>query len=143
MGTGNATLTSIYEATLPVVTKTGYTFAGWYSDSNFTSKVGDATEKVDLTDVSAIYAKWEANTYTVTFNYNGGINNLVSKTVTYGSTYGELPTSTREGYTFGGWFSDSGLTSSVTSSTSVTTASDHTIYAKWTAKTYYITVNRN
>ena len=43
-------------------------------------------------------------TYTVTFNANGGSVSTANKSVTYGSTYGNLPTPTRTGYTFIGWF---------------------------------------
>ncbi len=51
----------------------------------------------------AIYAKWKKN-ITVTFDANGGTVSIPSKEVTLGSTYGELPTPTRAGYTFLGWW---------------------------------------
>ncbi|MEE3343018.1 MAG: InlB B-repeat-containing protein [Bacilli bacterium] len=60
------------------------------------------------------------------------------KTVTYGSTYGTLPTPVRAGYSFGGWYSNTGLTSQVSSSTTVTNESDHVLYAKWNPITYNI-----
>ncbi len=44
--------------------------------------------------------------FTITFNANGGSVSTSSKVVTYRSTYGDLPTPTRSGYTFLGWFSD-------------------------------------
>jgi len=47
-------------------------------------------------------ADWTPNTYTVSFDSNGG-SSLSSKTVTMGSTYGPMPTPTRPGYTFDGW----------------------------------------
>ena len=47
-----------------------------------------------------LYAHWTPNTYTVTFNANGGTCDTGSKTVTYDETYGELPIPTRIGYTF-------------------------------------------
>ena len=43
------------------------------------------------------------NQYNVTFDANGGTVDTINKTVTYGSTYGDLPTPTRDGYTFKGW----------------------------------------
>ena len=83
-------------------------------------------------------------TYTVSFhvNYSGGTN-PASRTVTYNSTYGTLPAPTRRGYTFGGWYTTKALTTPVKSSTKVTTTRDHTLYAKWTANTYTVTLDAN
>ena len=50
-----------------------------------------------------LHAIWEPNSYTVTFDPEGGSVGTTSKQVTFNSTYGELPTPTREGYTFKGW----------------------------------------
>lgn len=50
-----------------------------------------------------LHAIWEPNSYTVTFDPEGGSVDTVSKQVRYNSTYGDLPTPTREGYRFLGW----------------------------------------
>ncbi len=84
-----------------------------------------------------------ANNYTVTFNPNGGSVSPTSKTVTYSSTYGTLPTPTRSGYTFAGWGTTSSGGTQVTSSTKVTTASNHTLYAQWSKNTYTLSFNAN
>ena len=85
-----------------------------------------------------------AQNYTVTANANGGTisattgwtvasgNQTATKSVTWGSTYGTLPTPKKTGYTFAGWYIDD---SEVTSSTKVTTAKNHTITARWTPNT--------
>ena len=67
----------------------------------------------------------------------------MAKTITYNSTYGTLPTPTRTGYTFAGWYRESSLTNQVTASTTMTTTSNHTLYAKWTINTYKITFDEN
>ncbi|MCQ2391533.1 MAG: InlB B-repeat-containing protein, partial [Kiritimatiellae bacterium] len=72
-------------------------------------------------------------TYTVTFNVNGGSCSTGSKTVTNGSTYGTLPTPTRSGYTFAGWYTSSSGGTQVTSSTTVSLTANQTLYAHWTA----------
>ena len=82
-------------------------------------------------------------TVTVTFNPNGGNVSPTTKTVTIGSSYGTLPTPTRTGYKFDGWYTKSSGGTKVTSSTTVTTASDHTLYAHWTANTYKVTFDAN
>lgn len=70
--------------------------------------------------------------YTVTFNANGGSCSTSSKTVTYGNAYGTLPTPTRSGYTFNGWYTAATGGTKVTSSTAVSATSNHTLYAHWT-----------
>jgi uncharacterized repeat protein (TIGR02543 family) len=79
------------------------------------------------------YAIWTANTYTVTFNANGGSVSTGSKTVTYGGTYGTLPTPTRSGYTCDGWYTSSSGGSKITASSAVSITSNQTLYAHWTA----------
>ena len=71
-------------------------------------------------------------TVTVTFNPNGGSVSPTSKTATIGSTYGTLPTPARTNYTFDGWYTAASSGSKVTSSTTVTATSNHTLYAHWT-----------
>ena len=98
-------------------TKTGYKFIGWTTKSDGTDdgygwnpgwsgtwnydngQYGIANDKLVL------YARWD-NHYTITYNDNGGSGcSSSSKTVTYGSTYGNLCTPTRSGYIFAGWYS--------------------------------------
>ena len=49
-------------------------------------------------------ANWVANNYTVTFDGNGGSPSYGSKTVTYASNYGDLPTASRGEHLFMGWY---------------------------------------
>ena len=116
---------------LPTPTRTGYTFDGWFTAASGGSQV-KASTTVTTASNHTLYAHWTANTYTVTFAANGGSVSPTSKTVTYGSTYGVLPTPTRTGYTFTGWFTAASGGSQVTASTTVTTVSNHTLYAHWT-----------
>ena len=120
---------------LPVTpTKTGYTFTGWYTDQACTQLYTKDTVTSDIT----LYAGWRANTYTVNFNANGGSTSTASKTVTYDSTYGTLPTPTRTGYTFAGWYNSASGGSQVTSSTKVSITATQTLYARWTANSYTV-----
>ena len=76
-------------------------------------------------------ASWSAASFTVTFNANGGTVSPGSKTVTYGSAYGDLPTPTRANYIFLGWFTDPSGGSQVTSGTAVSITANQTLYAHW------------
>ena len=92
-------------------TKSGYTFGGWYKDSACNNAWNFATDTV--TANTTLYAKWNEvakKQYTLTFNTNGGsaVANVTRDegTVIDLSSY----TSTKSGYTFDGWYSDSVLT---------------------------------
>ena len=95
-------------AALPIPTKTGYTFAGWYEDPEFSGNpVTDIP--TDSTGELTFYAKWTVNTYTITFYDEDGTTVLQSGNVEYGKEpeySSETPTkaSTAEyDYTFAGW----------------------------------------
>ncbi|MBQ6660101.1 MAG: InlB B-repeat-containing protein, partial [Lachnospiraceae bacterium] len=75
-----------------------------------------------------------ANTCYVTFDLNGGGSvNPTRKQVTVGGTYGSLPTPTRSGYKFLGWYTSKNGGSVVTSSSKVNAQMNHSIYAHWEA----------
>ena len=122
-------------------TKSGYTFAGWFTAASGGSQI-TASTKVALTANQVLYAHWTANSYTLSFNSQGG-SSISAKTVTYGSKYGTLSSPTRTGYTFAGWYTAASGGSQVTSSTTVSTASNHTLYARWTANKYTVTYDKN
>ena len=120
--------------TLPVAYRDGYTFDGWFTALSGGSRVTEDTIVPFDTDLT-LYAHWTQETskiYTVTFNPNGGSVSQNSKTVTNGSTYGSLPTPTRNGYTFDGWFTAANGGTIVTASTTVNLSANQTLYAHWT-----------
>ena len=63
--------------------------------------------------------------------------------MTFGSAYSTLATTSRTGYTFAGWFTAASGGTQVTAATIVSTASNHTLYAQWTANTYTVTFDAN
>jgi uncharacterized repeat protein (TIGR02543 family) len=131
--TPSASITVTYGSTygtLPNTSRAGYTFNGWYTAASGGTKVASDT-KVTITSAQTLYAQWIANTYKLTYNANGGSVSTSSKTVTYGNTYGSLPTPTRDYYTFKGWYTASSGGSQVSSSTKMG-AENTTIYAQWT-----------
>jgi uncharacterized repeat protein (TIGR02543 family) len=115
-------------------TKSGYTFAGWYSDAGLTTPYTFSTmPSANIT----LYAKWTASSYTITFVSNGG-SAVAAITQEVGSTIVPPTPPTRTGYTFAGWFSDAGLTTPYVFFTSMP-AANTTAYAKWTISTYTLT----
>lgn len=67
----------------------------------------------------------------VSFDANSGSVSTTSKKVAYGSTYGELPTPTRDGYEFRGWYTASTGGIKIESTTKVEVTDDITLYAQW------------
>ena len=119
--------------TLAEPTKTGYTFLGWTFEGQ-TDPTKNVSVVAGTTGDKTYTANWQANTYTVTFDANGGTVSTTSKDVTFDTNL-TLPTPERTGYTFGGWFVG---TKQYTTGT-WTTDSNVTLVAKWTAKTYTVT----
>jgi uncharacterized repeat protein (TIGR02543 family) len=85
----------------PVTAKEGYRFLRWETDDNTTFLFGNisGTRVVRSITFTAI---WQVNTYTVTFNSDGGTP-VASATVNYNNTVEQPLNPTREGYTFAGW----------------------------------------
>nr|WP_239566016.1 InlB B-repeat-containing protein [Paenibacillus sacheonensis] len=118
-------------------TLTGQTFEGWYSDSSLTNRFSFST--TPITANLTLYAKWTINSYTVSFNSNGG-SAVAIRTVAYDGTVASPTAPTKNGFAFGGWYSDAGLTAAYDFSTKVRSAL--TLYAKWTA-VYTVSFNSN
>ncbi|MDR2267646.1 MAG: InlB B-repeat-containing protein, partial [Christensenellaceae bacterium] len=119
--------------TMPSPEKEGYTFGGWFdgytqiTESTIYRLAGDTT----------LLAHWNANTYKLIYNANGGQIDKNSKSVTYASAIGELSNPSRLGYSFAGWNSaEDGSGSIYSSNTTYMVASDITIYATWNINTY-------
>ena len=133
-------------ATLPTagdMTYTGHTFKGWYDNENLTGSPVTAISDTE-TGNKEYWAKWEANTYTVTLNAGGGTINSGNVT---GYTYGvgaTLPTAgdmTYTGHTFKGWYDNENLTGSPVTAISDTETGNKEYWAKWEANTYTVTLN--
>ena len=77
----------------------------------------------------------------ITFDANGGTVSETERTITYGGIYGALPVPTREGYSFNGWYTEKIGGVLVEAHHTMEASSDHTLYARWSIKTY--TVNWN
>ena len=116
--------------TLNVPVKTGYNFANWSA----TSGTVNGNDFTIGSENATITANYTPKTFSVTFNPNGGTTTTGSKTVTYDSTYGTLPTPTYVGYEFLGWFTATSGGTQVTSSTKVSLSGNQTLFAHWKKK---------
>jgi uncharacterized repeat protein (TIGR02543 family) len=122
------------------MTKTGYTFGGWYTDSSFDTA---ADFPITATGNITLYAKWTLDSYAVTLNTNGGTGGTPLTSYTYG-TGAPLPIDyTKTGYTFAGWYDNEGLTGTAVTEISATATGDKAFWAKWTEADYTVTLNLN
>lgn len=125
-------------------TRNGHTFLGWATSSAAASVAYLAGDSYTSNSSVILYAVWQPNTYTVTFNANGGTTPMTNKSVTYNSTYGTLPTPTKNGCTFNGWYTAENGGTQVTSSSQVMITAPQTLYAHWTATaSYTVSYNAN
>ena len=119
-------------ATLPTdVTRTGYTFKGWYDNENLTGSPVTAIGGAE-TGNKEYWAKWEINQYTVTVKPENGKADITI-TQDYGTPI-TAPTLTREGYTFKGW--DKEIPETMP-------AENMIITAQWEINQYTITFDTN
>ena len=162
---GSSKITCIPDSAMPTVsslpTRTGYTFQGFFDDPSGGTKYinanGSSAKNYPGETLKTLYAHWSANTYTVSYNANkpsnatGTVSGVPgSATWTYDSnaTLGSAPTLT--GWTFGGWYKESGCTNKVGNAGATltkpnlrSTSGTVTLYAKWTANTYTVAYNAN
>jgi uncharacterized repeat protein (TIGR02543 family) len=133
---------------LPTPTRNGYTFDGWYTAQSGGTKITSSTT-VNLTGNQTLYAHWtaipsKANTettptqvnsepsqYTVVLDDGSTCSRI---TVTNGGTYAGLPTPSKDGYTFDGWYTSASGGTKIIASTVVALTGDQTLYAHWTKK---------
>ena len=129
----------------------GYTFKGWMLDSDGTFiAYSDGQQVLNLLTTNGsvlnLYAKWEANTYTVTFDKNGGTGGTDSIYVKFDA---EMPSAVAptdiSGYSFAGYYDADGNEYYNALMQSVCTwdkAEDTILYARWNGRTYTISFDR-
>lgn len=124
-----------YSGDTPTKEGTGhtYTFDDW--EPALTKVTGDATYTAKFRD--------SLNTYNITYNLNNGTNAPGNpSSYTYGTAV-TLAAPTRTGYTFGGWFTNSGFSGDAVTEIPADATGDKTFYAKWTANKYDVTFDLN
>ena len=114
-------------------TRTGYTFKGWATSASSSTVAYAAGANYTSNAAVTLYAVWQANTYTVTFNANGGTGGPTTVTKTYGKAL-TLPTAvpTRQYYNFKGWATTAeASTAQYQAGGSYTVEGAATLYAVW------------
>ena len=149
MGTQSVTHGVAANLNANLFTRANYVFYRWATQADGSGTTYENLSQATLTEATTLYAQWTPNTYLVTYSYNnatGGASTASATFVTAGTAI-VLPTPTRTGYTFAGWFSDAALSASIGSAgagySPVGTTLSLTAYAKWTAVPYNFTYDSN
>ena len=126
-------------------TRTGYTFKGWATSSSGSAAYCTGTNNASNTSYTGnanatLYAAWQVNTWTVSFDANGGSGAPSAQTKTYGQalSLASLAKPTRTNYVFKGWATAANASAAQyctgtnnASNTSFTTNATTTLYAVW------------
>ena len=136
-------ITVTYDGTysnLPDPTRTGYFFNGWFPENGAQISNPDV---VKITSDLTLYAHWSQERMMISFNANGGTSETKAKYVTYDNEFGVLPTATKTGYTFEGWYLDENFTTPITESSIVKITANQSVYAKWNLQKFTIKFDAN
>ena len=126
----------------PAITRSGYSFGGWYREETFATPWDFAVDTVgsDLT----LYAKWTADSYTITYHPNDGTNDPANPDqYTIETLSITLLPPTREHYTFNGWYTNESFTGSPVTTIPTGSSGDKVFWAKWTINQYTVTYHDN
>ena len=155
---GTTSVTATFDATMPTITvptKTGYTFAGYYTETNgggtqYYNADGSSAHNWNIAQATTLYAQWTPNTYTVTLdNQSATPPGTASVTATYDAAMPAITVPTKTGYTFGGYYTSTN--GGGTQYYNADGSSAHnwdileatTLYAQWTANTYTVHFDAN
>lgn len=128
------------KTTLPTPIRDGYQFLGYSNNQN-----ENADYSVDINDINQInnkeiYAKWQINTYSISYDLNGGTISGEKSTYNVEEDF-TLPTPSKTGYSFIGWTCSNGNTKQMTVTVPKGTTGNLNYVANWSANSYLVDVN--
>ncbi len=124
---------------LPIPQKSNNAFSGWYADREYSENAVNAVSK-GSTGNKTFHAKWTPDIFLLTFETNGG-NNIDIISGEAGSAVEKPADPLKTGYSFEGWYSDSGLNTVYV--IDKMPAENITIYAKWSLVHYTLSFEEN
>ena len=146
----DTTFTGAYNANVTIPSNHVKTYTGYHNTGIANSTWGYDWSTKDIGSTFSqpiggitIEYYYNPNEYTVTFDANEGSCSTSTKTVQYNITYGTLPTPTRTGYTFKGWYTSTSSGAKIETTTKYSLTSNQTLYAQWSANSYIVTFNAN
>lgn len=123
---------------LPTPTKHDYVFLGWFTSVEGGDVITSETAYTFTGDVT-LYAHWALDAYTLTFDPGEGSCTETQRTVSYNTPLGKLPTPTRTGFVFSGWYTKPSGGDRATESSAFSGIDSITLYAVWAPEQYVVT----
>ena len=128
--------------------KTGYTFKGWATSSSGSVAYSNSQSVKNLSATQGatvnLYAVWGANTYTITFNANGGTGSMSNQSMTYDKAANLTSNAfTRKNHEFKGWATSAGgdvvyINGQSVNNLTATSGGNVNLYAVWELVTYNV-----
>lgn len=128
--------------TLPQPSMPGWTFNGWYTAASGGSRIS-ATTTYTAAGNQTLYAHWTLNTYSISYNANGGSLSGQKTSYNVNTDSFALPTPTKNGYTFTGWTGSNGTTAQKSVTITKGSTGNRSYTAHWTPVNYTISYNAN
>lgn len=124
--------------TLVTPARTAYSFAGWFTDRNFTNEITEIV--AGSFGNKTVYAKWTPVIYDIIYELDGGANDENNPTTyTVETPTIEFAAPSKTGYTFNGWYAKKDFSGGKVTELPQGNYGNVTLYAKWTANKYTIT----
>ncbi len=156
--TGDASKTATFGSATPTVNipgRNGYSFGGYYTGKNGTgtqylkpaaNNTATSVRNWDIASNTTLYAKWNARTYTVTFDQQGGNGGTASTTATFDANMPSATMPSKTGYTFQGYYDATSegtkyYNADGSSARTWNKTANTTLYARWAPVNYSITYN--
>jgi len=124
---------------IPNPTRNGFTFNGWYNNPSF---AGNQTASIATgsTGHRSFYARWTVIEFSINFGLNGGeFTGTPPSTFTIENDLITLPTPTRHGFNFVGWFTNSAFTGTPQTGILAGSTGNRTFFAQWELQTFTVT----
>ena len=136
-------------SSLATASRDGYTFVGWNTKVDGTGETISAPFTYNIANDLTLYAQYTANTYSVTFDKQGGTGGTNGVNAVFNSPMPTATAPTKVGYTFDGYFAGANgsgakyYNADMTSAKNWNVVGDTTLYANWIANKYTVTFNKN
>ena len=128
--------------TLPQPSMPGWTFNGWYTAASGGSRISATTTYIAAGN-QTLYAHWTLNTYSISYNANGGSLSGQKTSYNVNTDSFTLPTPTKNGYTFTGWTGSNGTTAQKSVTITKGSTGNRNYTANWTPTNYSISYTLN
>ena len=144
MATDTVTYGTDYTAKVNAFTRTGYTFAGWNESadgkgSSWTSWIGKPWTWAYTKNIT-LYAQWTKDTYSISYDLDGGSISGQKTSYDVETDTFTLPTPSKAGYTFVGWTGSNGSTAQKSVSIAKGSTGNKTYTANWSINQYTLTI---